>query len=82
MVRHEAVRKKRDAKPFQRRDEQPLEGAVVGVAFEKQAFSRSAVENVKHQTGSYSANASWHDGVERNHHAGTASSCAATVLNK
>ena len=47
MVRHEAVRKKRNAEFFDGDGKERFERVVITCRFEKQAFSRPAVDNVE-----------------------------------
>jgi hypothetical protein len=67
MVRHDTVRIKCDAAPFDRGCQHSLESNVVGSAIEKQRAFRGSVDNVIDDTREMLASSAWHEDVfERN----------------
>jgi hypothetical protein len=62
VVRHHAVREKRDAVSFDGRTEHVLERGVVVSTFKKSRTFCSSVDDVKEQTGGGNARPSRHDG--------------------
>jgi hypothetical protein len=82
MVRHDAVRIKCHAAPFDRCSQHAHEGVVIGSAIEKQRAFRGSVDNVIDDARDMFASSAWHEAAFQRNADADVRIAARSVLNK